>query len=33
MLIRARRLSSLSTSYHGDSGMSVCTIIWSFARE
>ena len=33
MLSRARRLSSLSTTYHGASGMSVCTNISSFARE
>ena len=33
MLSRARFLSSLSTTYHGASGMSVCTIISSLARE
>src|SRR6266511_4053233 len=33
MLTRARRLSSLSTIYHGDSGMSVCRNISAFARE
>ena len=30
---RARFLSSASTTYHGASGMSVCTNISSFARE
>ena len=33
MLILAARLSSLSTTYHGASGMSVCTNISSLARE
>src|SRR4029453_17769034 len=33
MLMRARRLSSLSTTYHGASGMSVCRNISSLARE
>ena len=33
MLMRERRLSSLSTSYQGASAMSVCTNIVSFARE
>ena len=33
MLIRARRLSSLSTTSQGDSGMSVWTNMSSLARE
>ena len=33
MLIRARRLSSDSTTYHGASGMSVMMNISSLARE
>src|SRR3954452_10305655 len=33
MFSRARRFSSLSTTYHGASEMSVCTIISSLARE
>ena len=33
MLIRARRLSALSTTNQGASGMSVCTNISSLARE
>ena len=32
-LSRARRLSSVSTTYQGASGMSVCSNITSFARE
>jgi hypothetical protein len=32
-LMRADRLSSLSTTYHGASGTSVCTNISSLARE
>src|SRR3979409_368984 len=32
-LRRARRLTSASTSYHGDSGVEVCSIIRSLALE
>ena len=33
MFSRARFFESDSTTYHGASGMSVCTIISSLARE